>query len=321
MSENKNAEQPKKRDGVYIFFILLLFAVMGGLGFLVSNKNKAIENCSLEKSELEADITGMEGMLSEFVDVQKGDMKTELRNMLSMYENALAKNDSNQDSIRIQQEKIQELLQDLETSKKISGREIYKLKKETETLRAIMKGYVRQIDSLHTLNVGLRTDLTEKTTQLTNVTGERDAFRDKASDLAEKVEKGARLTALGISSTGMKYKLDGTLKENSRAGKIDKVRSCFTIAENKLAKSGAKYVYLQIITPDGKVLHQRTSNVISIDGVNVLYSDRKEIDYQNENIDVCIYYEANNETLAKGNYLIKLYADGVMIGKDSFTLK
>lgn len=314
-------ETPKKRDGVYIFIILLLIAGMGGLGFLISNKNKALEVCSIDKSELEADMAGMEGMLSEFVDEQQGDIKKDLRNMLAMYENALATNDVHEDSIRIQQEKIQTLLEDLESSKKRSAREIYKLKKETETLRSIMKDYVRQIDSLNTINVSLRGELTETTTQLTSVTGERDALHEKASTLESKVAVGARLNAYNIYSTGMKYKLDGSLKENSRAGKIDKVRSCFTIAENTLAKSGSKYIYMQVITPDGKVLHQRSSNVINIDGVNVLYSDRKEIDYNNQSIDVCVYYEANNAELAKGNYIVRLYADGTMIGKDSFTLK
>ena len=320
MSDSLN-ESPKKRDGVYIFIILLLLAGMGGLGFLISNKNKALEVCSLDKSELEADMAGMENMLSEFVDVQEGDMKKELRNMLAMYEDALAKNDSHEDSIRAQQQRIQELIEDLDSSKKRSAREIYKLKKETETLRSIMKDYVRQIDSLFTINTTLKGELSEKTTQLSSVKGERDALQEKATNLETKVAVGARLNAYNIYSTGMKYKLDGTLKENTRSGKIDKVRACFTLAENTLAKSGSKYIYMQVITPDGKVLHQRSSNVINIDGVNVLYSDRKEIDYQNQSIDVCIFYDANNEELSKGNYVVKLYADGTMIGKDSFTLK
>lgn len=317
----KEKEAPKKRDGVYIFVILLLIAGLAGFGFLISNKNKALENCSLEKSALEADMAGMEDMLSEHINVQKGDLKSELRNMLAMYEDALATNDTHEDSIRAQQEKIQSILNELESNKKRSAREIYKLKKETETLRAIMKDYVRQIDSLNTVNVGLRTELTDKTTQLSSVTGERDALQERTSNLESKVAAGARLSAYNIYSTGLKYKLDGTLKENSRAGKIDKIRSCFTVSENSLAAAGSKFIYLQVITPDGKVLHTRSSNVINIDGVNVLYSDRKEIDYQNQSIDVCVYYEPGNEELAKGNYIVKLYADAALIGKDSFTLK
>lgn len=313
--------QPKKRDGVYIFIILLLIAGLAALGFLVVNKNKAIENCGLEKSELEADMAGMEAMMADYVDTEKGDIKSELKNMLSMYEEALSKNDSKADSIRIQQDKIKELLEDLETNKKRSAREIYKLKKETETLRSIMKDYVRQIDSLFTVNTGLRNELTDKSSQLSNVTTERDALQQKASTLETKVAAGARLSAYSVSSAGMKYKLDGTLKENNRSGKIDKIRSCFTIGENSLAKAGSKYVYMQVITPDGRVLHTRSSNVIQVDGVNVMYSDRKEIDYQNQSIDVCIFYDCGNEELAKGNYVVRLYADGVLIGKDSFTLK
>jgi hypothetical protein len=320
MSE-ENPEK-KKRDGLYVLLILLLIGLSGVLGFVIVNKNKQIEACTNDKTLLESDLEGMEDMLSSYVDVEKGDMKQELRNMLRMYDDALLKNDSNKDSIEIQKSRINDLLSELDSQKKRSAREIYTLKKETETLRSIMKDYVRQIDSLFTVNTGLKTELTDSRTQLTNVTSERNNLAEKASDLESKVQTGARLSAYSTKTVGLKYKsIGGGLKEHTRAGKIDKIRSCFTLSENSLARAGSKYIYLQVISPDGKVVTSSTTNVVSINGINTMYTERKEIDYQNQSIDICIYYDVTQEELPKGNYIVRIFADGSEIGKDSFTLR
>jgi hypothetical protein len=320
MEENKN--EPKKRDGLYILLILMLLGLSGALGFIIVNKNKKIEACINEKIILENDLLGLEDMLASYVDAEKGDLKSELRQMLRMYDEALLKNDRNRDSIEIQKARINELLAELDNQKKKSAREIYLLKKETETLRNIMKDYVRQIDSLFTVNTGLKTELSESRTQLSSVTSERNQLAEKASVLESKVQAGSRLSAYSIVTVGLKYRsIGGALKEHSRAGKIDKIRSCFTVSENSLAKAGPKYIYLQIISPEGRVLTSSSTNVVSINGVNTLYTERKEIDYQNQSVDVCIYYDVNQDELSKGNYVVKIFADGSEIGKDSFTLK
>lgn len=322
MSETKDLKpETKKKDGVYVFIIILLIAALAALGLLIANKNKNLNQCSIEKASLESDMAGMEDMMGQYVGSEKGNIKEDLRGMLEMYDDQLLKNNANKDSIQFQKDKITTLLQELDNNKKSSARQIYKYKKETETLRKIMKGYIQQIDSLNTLNIGLRTDLETTNKTLTNVSTERDALKEKTSSLESKVAAGARLNAFNIYTAGMKYKLDGSLKENESAGKVAKVRSCFTIGENAIAQSGPKNIYLQVITPDGKVLYQRSSNIINIDGANILYSDKKEIDYQNQSIDVCVYYDTNGADLVKGNYVVKLYADGAVIGKDSFTLK
>ncbi|MEO9258314.1 MAG: hypothetical protein ABI207_08030, partial [Crocinitomicaceae bacterium] len=319
MSETQNSKpESKKKDGIYVFIIILLIAALGALGLLIANKNKNLNQCSIEKASLESDMAGMEDMMGQYVGSEKGNIKEDLRSMLEMYDDQLLKNNANKDSIQFQKDKITSLIQELDNNKKSSARQIYKYKKESETLRKIMKGYIQTIDSLNTLNVGLRTDLETTNKTLTNVSTERDELKEKTTKLESKVAAGARLNAFNIYTSGMKYKLDGSLKENETAGKVAKVRSCFTIGENAIAQSGTKNIYLQVITPDGKVLYQRSSNVINIDGANILYSDKKEIDYQNQSIDVCVYYDTNGADLVKGNYVVKLYADGAVIGKDSF---
>ncbi len=78
---------------------------------------------------------------------------------------------------------------------------------------------------------------------------------------------------------------------------------------------------MQIIAPDGHVLTSRAGNTTETDMGTIEFSDKKDIDYQNQAVDVTIYYDLRGETAQKGNYKVKIYCDGNLIGSDGFTLK
>jgi hypothetical protein len=99
------------------------------------------------------------------------------------------------------------------------------------------------------------------------------------------------------------------------------VKSAFTIGENTIAKAGKRFVYMQVIDPNGKVLQSRLSNTFTADDGTLSYSDKKEIDYTNSAIDVAIFYNNDGKEFDKGTYKVRIYCDGQMIGSDSFSLK
>jgi hypothetical protein len=78
---------------------------------------------------------------------------------------------------------------------------------------------------------------------------------------------------------------------------------------------------MQIMNPDGKIMQSRSSYVVQTEIGSVAYSDKKEIDYQNQRIDLSIFYDLKGEEAVKGNYKVKIFCDGNVIGTDSFTLK
>jgi hypothetical protein len=75
------------------------------------------------------------------------------------------------------------------------------------------------------------------------------------------------------------------------------------------------------VNPDGKTMQNKSSNMIQTDAGNIPFSDVKEINYNNERIDVTIFYDLKGETALKGNYKVRVYCEGSLIGTDSFTLK
>lgn len=328
MTDNNTSnpvEKNKKsnaKDGMYITIIVLLLIGGAYLGWMVSDRNTLLAECSDKNTGLETELAEINDIFSESeVEMVSEDLKSNLQMMLSDYENMEAVNKEMEDSLIAQKEKIENLMKQVERNK-YNVREIYKLRKEAATLREIMKGYVRTIDSLNTVNQGLRTDLSQTQEQLGSVSTERDKYKDISNELETKVSSGSKLVATGISSDALKTRMIGNNQtETDKAKRTDFFKVCMTIAENRIASAGKKNIYLRIISPAGSVLHQRQSNTLKTEsGKNILFSDNKMIDYQNTSVDVCIFYDVKGEEMKEGDYIIEIYADGVVIGKDKIRL-
>lgn len=326
MSEQETIgnEAKSTKGGLYMLIIIALLLVSGFLGWKLSAKNKEINELTFQKTEMATEMTALNEIMYE-QGVEAGeDLKSNLENMLADYETMESLNTDLNDSILEQKEKIVTILQELEKekrNKKYYAGKVYKLEKETETLRSIMKGYVHTIDSLNTENLNLKTDLTNTRTDLTNVIKDRDDLQDQKDDLSKQVSVGSKLSALSILSEGIKEKSSGSYKATDRASRATHLRSCFTISANKIAKAGNKTIYMRMKDPSGNVLYSSNANSFTNeDGQKLVYSDKKSINYQNSVIDVCIFYKLTKE-LEKGNYTAELWCEGVMIGKNSFVLK
>jgi hypothetical protein len=321
---SETTENPKKNNGIFILIILFLLISLAVMAYKWSGKNADLNGCKNEVASLKSDMDGMNQMMSGYVGSMSNDLKADFQNMLKTYDELIEKDKSKADSLNIQKEKILELIKDLDNSKRngnLNARKIAQLNRENATLRNIMRGYVVQIDSLNTLNVKLHSDLDQTTTKLTTTEVERDNYKHEAEVNAEQVKKGSKLQAFGFSSSGLKMKLNNTTEETNKARNCIQIRSGFTISENPLTAPGNKTVYMQIIDPDGKTLQSRSSNTLTTDEGSIAYSDKKDIDYQNQRIDMIIYYDMKNNEAIKGNYKVKIYCDGLLIGTDNFTLK
>jgi hypothetical protein len=321
MSESENK---RSSNGVFLVIIFLLLGGMAVMSYMWSNKRTELNNCTNENNVLKSDMQGMNEMMQGYVGSMSNDLKTDFKNMLKTYDQLIEKDQSKADSLNQQKEKILGLMKDLDAAKrngKLTASQLYKLKKENETLRDIMKSYVHQIDSLNTLNIKLGSQLDETNSKLSTTVVERDTYKKDAEVKGEQVKKGSRLQAYSFSSQALRMKLNKTTEATEKAKNVVQFRSNFTISENQLTSAGKKSVYMQIIGPDGQALQSRSSNTVDTESGTVAYSDKKDIDYQNQAVDVTIYYDLRGEGTAKGTYKVKIYCDGNLIGSDSFSLK
>ena len=193
--------------------------------------------------------------------------------------------------------------------------EITRLKKEIETLRAVLRSYIVQVDSLNRLNEKLTAENTnikkqynEAATQISNLSEERNQLKDK-------VDIAAQLDAT-------KFWVQTRNKRNKEAKKVKDVRSIafgFTITKNVTAQNGQRIIYARILKPDNSVLTNSTAT-FQYENTDLTYSIKKYIEYNGEEQDVTLYWDVN-EYLSAGTYKIFIFADNRMIGQTSFELK
>ncbi|MGB0932798.1 MAG: hypothetical protein ACPGU5_00855 [Lishizhenia sp.] len=322
MSDTNTPIETKSNAGVWILTTILGFIVAGIFIFLWSGERKAKEEVILVNTQLSQEMEGMNQALSGYIDGATNDLRSDFQEMLATYDALIEKDATKADSLNAQKAKISQLLEELNDTKKRSYRQINKLKTENEALRGIMKGYLYQIDSLNTLNFNLTTRLDETSNQLSVTQQERDELAETAARTQALVAAGAKLSAYNFNCFAYRFKVGGgDIDETNRARRADGFKAEFTVSANKIAEAGNKMIYIQVIDPNGNVIYTRSNNTTSADGKTILYSDKREINYQKQAIDVAIVFNLQGKEIDKGNYTIKVYADGTLIGKDSITLK
>ncbi len=289
---------------VYIAIIALLGILSLYLGYQVSQKKTEV----IEKTQEVADVSA-----------DRERVQLELEKMKFSYDTLRTDNELLSAEMLAQQTQIEDLL------KKVKNRDydIYKIKKEAETLRGIMKGYVYQIDSLNQLNRAQAEEITGLRTDLGRERAKRDALASDYEALEGKLEAGAVLAAGDISSTAIRLKNSGKQVDTDRASKAELIKTCFSLRKNLISPAGDKYLYLRIQAPDGSILNPGGSEASRMfEGELGAYSIRRVVNYNNEELDVCVFYTISNAgSLKSGNYTISIYEQEHKIGQTSLSLR
>jgi hypothetical protein len=242
---------------------------------------------------------------------EKDSLANELRHMVVAYDTLKTNNDTLNAGLQKQKNKIVQLLSINASNVQL----IKKYKNEITTMREIMKSYIVQIDSLNTRNKMLTSENTEIKQQINEVRNTNTELSKVKEELSTKVEVASIIQAKNIVAVSLNKKR----KETTRIGNLDKLRICFTLRENPLAKSGQKDVYMRVIRPDSLVVTSSPDNLFEYKGNKIIYSATRQVDYMNQDIEVCIFLD-NKGDFVIGNYSVELYLDDNIIGRTNFML-
>ena len=303
MEENEVKTKSKSISTGGIIGIVIAFIAVAGIAvFYMLSWQKSQQNIEEMTQLFEIEKEEMENEYSGFA-VQYDEMKVHISN------------DSLIRQLDKEKQRTQQLLEELRQTKATNAAEITRLKKELTTVRAVMRTYVMQIDSLDQINKQLakeNTRVRQQYQEQTKVVQQLTVDKEKAE---EKVALASQLDAAAI-----------TVTPNNKRGKEDyKVKNVtqfvvdFTIVKNITVKTGEKIVYLRITKPDGEPLVKDAGNTFKYENVNLEYSAKKYIEYTGEQQKVTMYWDVE-EYLSAGTYTAYLFVDGVMIGEQSVTL-
>jgi hypothetical protein len=310
MSETQNTtpqkEESKKR-GILLWILIVL--LMGSNGYTIwlylQEKNKAAEQI----------------IVTEKVMVERDNVQENLVALQKEYENLKTNDAALQKEIDEKKAYIEQLLKDAEKHKGDAWI-ISKLKKETETLREIMKGYVRTIDSLGTLNQVLRDEKQVVIKQLDQEKEKITGLNKEKDELKATIQKGSILTCFNISAKGVRFKGGGKKEsETNKAKRAEKIKVTFSLGENKIAKAGEKTIFIRIITPDGKEMAKNYDEnyKFNFDKSSGYFAGKETLNYGNVEITGVVYCEGNSQ-MVPGNYIIEVVCDGVTVGNTNLKL-
>ncbi len=247
---------------------------------------------------------------------EKENLTRELDDLLYEYETLQTDNDSLNYQMQIEQDKIKQMLVEVKRVKATNVALIVQYKKELATLRKIMRGYIVQIDSLNTLNIQLMDENVKVKQQYTKVQLDYESLSEKTDDLSSKVEIASVIQTENLEAIA----INARSKEVTKAKKVDKIKVCMTMDENPIAKPGLKDIYVRISRPDELVLASSADDLFLFEGEKIVFSAKRQVEYQNVDIDLCIYWP-NHQELPEGTYLVDVYTEGNLIGSTSLVLK
>ncbi len=274
--------------------------LIAGVVYLTISLNKQKQENKAMQELAEMDKREMENEYQQFA-MQYSEMKTQINN------------DSIVAQLTAEQEKTQQLLEELRRTKSNDAREISRLKKELATVRAVLRSYVLEIDSLNRLNQNLTEENNRIKGQYEAATHQIEGLSTEKASLSEKVAIAAQLDAIGISMT-MK---DKRSKNTEKLKKAKTLQVSFSIAKNVTAPSGMKTIYVRITTPTGATLSG--GGTFSYENRNLECSMKKTIEYTGDEIPMTLYWNIN-QAMVEGTYKISIFADGNMIGSKNVKL-
>lgn len=256
--------------------------------------------------------------MEEMMEFQKEQLEDEYEDLAMQYDGYQVNisNDSLADLLSKEQQRVQDLLEELRITKATNARRIKELKKELATVRAVMVEYVHQIDSLDRQNKQLVQENREVRRQVAEVTQANQSLTEERNQLHEVVTRASIMEVGQFSCTP----LDKRDRKTSNFNKIVKLQLQFSVLKNITTQAGNKTVYLRLIQPNGEALLKDATRTFRYENGKVPYSLKSDFEYGGEQVDLTLYWPVE-EVLEKGIYNAEFFIDGNQVGSFPFQLK
>lgn len=291
--------------------LAIIAVVVGALVFFAVTQMRKAQAKEAELEQYQLDIAQQQ-LEQEYNDLNEEFEQFENSRRFITDDSVKRELENKYEAARLQVEKLQ---QELTSQQRKSAAEIAKLRGEIDTLRALLRHYVEEIDRLNKENQQLRTEnqeIKEKNTRLESRVNETTRRNE---ELSERMTLAEKLNVTGLTLTPLNKKG----KTEKKVTKATQLRVTFTIPQNNSTPVGEKTIYLRLISPSGQLLGN--GGTFPFEGGNVEYSARKTVEYAGEEIGgVTIYWDVNMPLIA-GDYTVELFADNFRLISRQFNLR
>jgi hypothetical protein len=270
----------------YRIVIIILAVILVALSVVYFNMHRQQQ---AEYALLEEDRTKIQGDLDSLI-VSFDDLKIQ------------------NDSIAANLEEANQLMEQLKNERRLNYAKIRAYEKEVGTLRTVMQGYIRQIDSLNNINQQLTRENISYKKEISTAQLRAEMAEERAEELNNKVRVGAVIRARSITMQA----LNNRGKEVTRVKNAQRLYLDFALAANELAEPGNKAIYACVTSPEGYLIANNSASTFTFEGEQKVYSAMREVDYECADLPVGIYFDGSGFT--PGTYRIELYVEGRLAG-------
>ncbi len=306
--DNQRSQESNRRP-------IIIGAVCAGLllivaGWLVYSSQKALHQLQNEKDQMQLDYEQQQ-LAQDAEDLDREFAVFENSRQLIMDDSVKRDLTEKYENARMQVEALQA---ELKNQKNKSAAEITKLKNEIETLRALLRHYVEEINRLNKENQELRSENEQIKKQNTRLNDRVVATSRENEQLSKRMTLAEKLNVTGLTLTPLNKKG----KKEKKVQKAAQLMVTFTIPQNNSTPVGEKTIYLRIVSPSGQLLGN--GGTFPFEGGSVECSAKKIVEYAGEEIGgVSIYWDVNT-ALTAGEYTVELFADNYRLISRSFSL-
>ena len=248
----------------------------------------------------------------ELMIIEKDSLQREYEDYLVIfdgYQQRGISNDSLQDELSREQQRVQDLLEELRQTKASNARKISELKKELATVREVAQNLMVQVDKLNADNIRL----TEENQQVPFMCHEiTDCHQYSRCN-----RQGLHLCKQILDMT-MLNKHD---RKTRMVSHMCKLQYDFVIAKNITCTPGQKELYARIMDPEGNLLGETEEKLFHFENSDIAYTMMQTFEYTGDEYKGVCYYAFGEEEVKKGYYTIDFFCDGNLIGSFPFQLK
>jgi len=308
-------EKPKSKiPHIVISLLVIVLAVISYWFYSYSVAQKEFENL------LETQFQESENLRILKLE-EENNLRSELDDIIEQFDNSRDEIDNLNIDLDEKQSEINNLKSEIRDLLNIKH-DLKEAKKKIVTLQNISKKYFAQVDSLLGKTEKQRGVIDSLTLENKEITNKNEDLNQKNTDLNTRLDVGSILEIFEIEIDKLKYGSHGQERKVIKTKNIQVLRCCFKISANSIAKAENKSVYIQYISPKGKLLQSSSTPEKSIflyEDTTIQATTYSEFNYQNNEIELCVDWE-RRDILETGKYKILFFIEGTLVGKSSFKL-
>ena len=288
-----------KRRIVYFFLIIVIILAAS----LYMKKNKMEQQMELKVQFIE-----QKNMLRDELD----DLIDEHDDLLDEYGDLNEQLHEKDSVIQLQIAEIRNLIR--------TKSDLKEVRKKIAALKDISKRYLANIDSLLVVNEVLTFEKDSVINVNKDINWKNYKLNKQNEKLTEKVSKGSVLEVLDIEIEAIRYRNTGREVVTTRANKMQKIRTCFTVAANQISDAEMKTVYMQIINENGELIQGKELQKTIVTDSIVEYTSAADFEYNNIEMTHCFEWE-RVQVLLPGTYLVNLIIEGSIAAQTTLKLR